>query len=228
MYRTVILILVPFLRLFWRWRFLDLHHIPKDGPVIVASNHISYFDPLCLALCINSTGRVMRFFAKAELWKNPVLRFIFLRTKMIPVERGSGDGSPIVKAEEALAQGELVIVYPESTITKNLDLSPMQGKTGVARLALATGAPVYPVAVWGSHWIIPPGSKTLKRKGFRKVIIMKVGEPLTFGDLVGRQDDPEVRRDVTDRVMKELDHLVRDLRTLHPRGSEVPPRPEEG
>lgn len=221
-YKAVQLILVPFLKLFWRWRIIDLHKIPAEGPVIIAANHISYFDPLCHALCVNESGRIMRVFAKSELWKNRLLRAILKGAQMIPVDRGSGDAGPIAAAEGVLREGGLVMLYPESTLSKRPDLLPMQGKTGVARVALSTGAPVVPVAVWGSHWVVPPGAKFIK--GIRKLIILKVGEPMRFDDLVGRQDDPDVRRDVTDRVMKELELLVRDIQDLHPRGAEVPER----
>lgn len=222
MYKLVTWMLVPFLKLFWRWRFIDLHKIPSDGPVIIAANHISYFDPLCHAICVHSSGRIMRVFAKAELWRNPVLRFILKGARMIPVERGSGDAGPVAAAEQVLREGGLVMLYPEATLSKNPDLMPMRGKTGVARAALATGAIVVPVAVWGSQWVIPPGSRFFK--SIRTLVLLKVGEPMRFDDLVGRQDDPEVRRDVTDRVMKELELLVRDLQELHPRGAAVPER----
>lgn len=222
MYRIVRAILVPLLRLGWRWRFLDLHKIPATGPVIVAANHLSYFDPFGHVLCVDAAGRVQRVFAKAELFKNPLLRGILRGSRMIPVQRGSGEQGPIDAARTALADGDVVVLYPEATLTKRPDLMPMEGKTGVARLALSTGVPVVPVAIWGSQWVIPQGSRRVR--GFRKLVMLKVGDPMDFSDLQGRDEDPDVRRDVTDRVMKELERLVMDLQDLHPLGARVPPR----
>lgn len=222
MYRLARAILVPFLRIGWRWRFIDLHKIPATGPVIIAANHISYFDPLCHVLCVDSAGRIQRVFAKEELFRNPVLRWILGGARMIPVKRGSGEQGPVEAARGALADGDVIVLYPESTLTNRPDLLPMRGKTGVARLALSSGVPVVPVAVWGSQWVIPPGSKWIK--GWRKLCMLKVGDPMTFESLLGKQDDPDARRDVTDRVMKELERLVVDLHGLHPMGAAVPSR----
>jgi 1-acyl-sn-glycerol-3-phosphate acyltransferase len=222
MYRIVRAILVPLLRLGWRWRFVDLHKIPASGPVIIAANHISYFDPFGHVLCVNAAGRIQRVFAKAELFKNPITGFILRKARMIPVKRGSGEMGPVEAARTALNDGDVIVLYPEATLSSRPDLLPMQGKTGVARLALSTGIPVIPVAIWGSQWVIPPGSRRLK--GFRKLVMLKVGDPMRFDELIGRQDDPDTRRDVTDRVMKELERLVVDLQGLHPMGAQVPTR----
>lgn len=219
-YRFVQIFVVGFLKLFWRWRFIDLHRIPAEGPVLIVANHISYFDPLAHALCVNESGRVMQVFAKAELFNMPIVGSVLRRSRMIPVERGTGEAGPIIAAEEALRQGGLIMLYPESTLTKNADLMPMQGKTGVARLALATGATVVPMAVWGSQWVLPKKARFFH--ALRGRVLLKVGEPMRFPELLGQQDDPDVRRDVTDRVMKELEILVRDLHDLHPRGAAVP------
>ena len=212
--------LVVFLRLFFRWRLFGVEKIPRRGPAIVVSNHISNFDPLCVAYLVNRAGRRPRFLAKASLWKNPVMRLIFNGCRQIPVTRGTGSEAPTQAAEDALRRDQVVVIYPEGTVTKNLDLTPMQGKTGVARLTLATGVPVYPVAVWGAQWLIPKGRKW-KYRGHR-LIMTKVGDPLTFEEFAARRDDPAVLREVTDRVMAEIDRLVRELHKVHPDGGAVP------
>jgi len=213
-------LLVPLLRLLFRWKIDGVDKIPRTGPAIVASNHISNFDPLCVAYLVDRAGRRPRYLAKASLWKNPVMRLIFSGCRQIPVERGSGDTSPTRAAEQALRGGEVVVVYPEGTITTNLDLTPMKGKTGVARLTLATGVPVTPVAVWGAQWLIPKGRKW-KYRGHR-LIMLKVGEPMRFDEFAGRVDDPEALHEVTERVMAEIDRLVRELHKAHPDGGAVP------
>ncbi|MFY9588742.1 MAG: lysophospholipid acyltransferase family protein [Actinomycetota bacterium] len=219
MYAVARALLVPFLKLFFRWRLMGTPNIPRKGPVIVACNHISYFDPLCHAYIIDRSGRKCRFFAKAELWKNPFLRFVLTHAHQIPVERGSGESGPVEKAIEWLKRDELVVIYPEATITTNPDLTPMQGKTGVGRVALATGAPVVPIAVWGSHWVRPKKRKPVQK--WRRLITLKAGEPMYFDDLRGR-DDAEAAREVTDRVIGELDRMVRELHKVYPEGGAVP------
>lgn len=219
MYAFARALLLPFLKVFCRWRLLGAQNIPRSGPVIVACNHISYFDPLCHAYMIDRAGRKCRFFAKAELWKNPFLRLVLTHAHQIPVERGSGETGPVEKAIEWLGRGELVVIYPEATITTNPDLTPMQGKTGVGRVALATGAPVVPIAVWGSHWVRPKRRKRSNK--LRRVIAVKAGEPMRFDDLKGR-DEAEAAREVTDRVIGELDRLVRELHKIHPDGGAIP------
>jgi 1-acyl-sn-glycerol-3-phosphate acyltransferase len=219
-YAIVRNVLVPLLRLLFRWKIDGLEKIPRTGPAIIAPNHISNFDPLSVAYLIDRAGRRPRFLAKASLWKNPAMRVIFSGCRQIPVERGSGDVSPTRAAEDALRRGEVVIVYPEGTITTNLDLTPMKGKTGVARLTLATGVPVYPVGVWGAQWLIPKGRKW-KYRGHR-LMMLTVGDPMRFDELAARRDDPAVLREVTDRVMAEIDRLVRELHKVHPDAGAVP------
>ena len=219
MYAFARALLLPFLKLFFRWELIGKENIPRSGPVIVACNHISYFDPLCHAYMIDRSGRKCRFFAKAELWKNPFLRFVLTHAHQIPVERGSGEKGPVEKAVEWLERDELVVIYPESTITTNPDLTPMQGKTGVGRTALATGAPVVPVAVWGSHWVRPKRRKPVRK--WRRLIVLKAGEPMHFDDLKGLPE-AEAAREVTDRVVGELDRLVRELHKIYPEGGAVP------
>lgn len=217
-------VLVPLLWFFFRWRFIGLDKVPRSGPAIIAANHISYFDPLCHAYFVVKSGRRPRFFAKAELWRNPFLRFVLGNAGQIPVERGSGETGPVEKAEDALARGEVVVIYPEATITTTDDLTPMRGKTGVARVALASGAPVIPVAVWGAQWVRPKGRRAVHR--WRRLMMLNAGDPMRFPEHVGRQDDPGVRREVADRIVAELDRLVRELHKLHPDGAAVPARKE--
>lgn len=215
-------ILTAYLRLFFRWKFIGRDKIPRTGPAIIAANHISYFDPLCQALLVDSSGRRPRFFAKAELWENPIFRVVLKGAHQIPVERGTGEKGPVEKAIEALGDGQVCVIYPEATISEHDDLTPMKGKTGIARVALATGAPVYPSAVWGAQWVMPKGR--VRTRGWRRRIIMKVGDPLVFPGRAADVDDPVSRREVTDQIMAALDSLVRELHDLYPDGASVPAR----
>src|SRR5437899_11570037 len=147
------LALRPPLAFWFNWRFEGLEHIPAEGPLLVACNHVSYLDPLAHAYMLVKAGRRPRFLAKRELYGNPVLRRVLAGTHQIPVDRGSGSAAPLEAATPALPQGGAVTTYPEATVTRNPDSTPMQGKTGVARLPLAAEVPVLPIGVWGSQYV---------------------------------------------------------------------------
>jgi 1-acyl-sn-glycerol-3-phosphate acyltransferase len=160
-------------------------------------------------------GRRPRYLAKKELFGNPVLRGLLRGTRQIPVERGSGSAAPVEAARQALKDGQVVLVYPEATTTTNADFSPMRGKTGIARLTLATDVPVLPIAVWGSQDIWQRhGHQSLK---FGRPIWVKAGTPMDFSEYEVVQDEPVVLRKVTDAVMDELARLVNDLRSRYPK-----------
>ena len=205
----------PPLSVWFNWRFFGIEHIPREGPLLVACNHISYFDPLAHGYMMLKAGRRPRFLAKTELYRHPFLRAFLRGAHQIPVERGSGSMAPVDAAKEALARGEAVMVYPEATITRNPDYSPMQGKTGIARLALSSGVPVLPMAVWGSRRVWQrDGARSLK---FGRPIWLKAGPPLDFSEYEDRRAEPEALRKVTDAVMEELARLVNDLRASFPK-----------
>lgn len=208
-------LLIPPMWLWLDWRFEGLGHVPPQGPVLLACNHISYFDPLAHAYFVEKAGRRPRFLTKSELFKNPLLRTFLQGAGQIPVRRGSGERAPVEAALEALKKGEAVMVYPESTITKNEDSSPQQGKTGIARLTLSSGVPVVPVAVWGSQHVWQrTGKRSLK---YGRPIWVKAGPPLDFSVHDEDPQHPEVLRKVTDQVMNELALLVDDLRARYPK-----------
>ena len=205
----------PPVSLWFNWRFEGMEHIPAEGPVLVACNHISYFDPLAHGLMMAKAGRRPRFLAKRELYGNWLLRRVLTGANQIPVERGSGSVAPVREALEALKHGEAVMVYPEGTTTRNPDFSPMQGRTGIARLTLASEVPVLPIAVWGSQRVWQrEGLGSLK---FGRPIWLKSGAPIDFSEFEGEQENPEILRKITDVVIDELARLVIDLRARYPK-----------
>jgi len=135
LYRLVEVLLRPPVRRGLRWRVEGVDRIPADGPVLLASNHISYFDPIAIANLTDLARRRVRFLAKAELFRNRALGAALRSMGQIPVERGTGDATALDAAAAALADGQCVHVFPEGTISDDLD--PMAGKTGLARLARA-------------------------------------------------------------------------------------------
>lgn len=223
----VIAVLRPLLWLLFRWRMIGLANVPKQGGFVVAANHISYFDPLPHGYFLVRAGRRPRFLAKSELWRNPFLKFILEGCRQIKVQRGTGEHGPVEAAIAAVERGECVFVYPEGTVTRNPDLTPMAAKTGLARIAMATGAPVLPLVVWGSHWVVPKGRVAVHK--WRRTIVLRAGETMSFPDAAGRADDPQAIKEVTERVMAELDRLVREVQKIHPDGAAVPElKPAEG
>ncbi len=122
------------------WRGVE--HLPRTGGCVVATNHVSEFDPVPFAHFIYDNGRLPRFLGKAEVFKVPVVGRIIHSAGQIPVYRKTTDAAKAFSAAVAAVQkGECVVVYPEGTLTRDPDLWPMVGKTGAARIALTTGCP---------------------------------------------------------------------------------------
>jgi 1-acyl-sn-glycerol-3-phosphate acyltransferase len=214
-FRTAEWSLLPPIKTWFNWRFEGLEHVPRDGPALIACNHISYFDPLAHAYLLLKAHRKARFLAKSELYEHWLLKRVLEGAHQIKVFRGSGDSSPVDNAKKALNAGECVVIYPESTVTTTPDFSPMKGKTGIARLTLATGVPVLPIAVWGSQHVWQrDGARSLK---FGRPIWVKAGPPLDFSDYADSAGDEATFRTITDQVMDELTHLVVDLRSRYPK-----------
>ena len=178
---TLAKIVVPPVIRFWvRLDCQGLLNIPKQGPVIIAANHISYFDPLCLGTFIHTAGRQVRFLAKSELYRNPVLGALLRGAGQIPVYRETRDAhQALVDAVAAMRDGAAVAIYPEGTTTRNPDFSPMAAKSGVARLAALTGAPVVPVGQWGAHLLFTRGKLGPFRRGIR--VVERAGPPIDLG-----------------------------------------------
>ena len=209
--------LVPPIWLWFNWRFEGLEQIPREGPALIAANHISYFDPLAHGYFLVKAKRRPRYLAKIELFKNKITGPVVRGAKQIPVRRGTGEHGPVEFGLKALRAGELVVVYPESTVTTNPDFSPMQGKTGIGRLTIASGVPVIPLAVWGSAPVWQKGGRKNRNLKFGRPIWVKAGPPLDFSDFEGQAEDPEAVRQVTDAVMAQLSVLVEDLRARYPK-----------
>ncbi len=144
-----------------RFDLRGLEHVPRRGPVLLASNHRSYFDVAALALVAARIGRPVRFLAKQEIFDAPVVGRVARALGGIPVDRGGGSGAPMRAAAASLRAGELVVVLPQGTIPRGeAFFDPvLKGRTGTARLAAETGAPVVPVGIWGTERVWPRSSK---------------------------------------------------------------------
>jgi 1-acyl-sn-glycerol-3-phosphate acyltransferase len=201
-------------RAWFRLSESGLEHIPASGPAIVACNHLSYLDPLTNASAVMRAGRRPRFLAKDELFRIPVVGRAFAGAKQIPVVRGTGDATTALQAAEAaIRAGEVVVVYPEGTVTPRPDHLPMQGKTGVVRLSLATGVPITPLASWGSQAVWQKSGRGSLR--FGRPVWTRVGPPIDLTSRESTRDPADLRR-MTAEVMAVLTAMVQELREAYP------------
>jgi putative phosphoserine phosphatase / 1-acylglycerol-3-phosphate O-acyltransferase len=165
-----------------RFDIAGLEHVPQRGPVLLASNHRSYFDVAALALVAREIGRPVRFLGKKEIFDAPIVGSIARAIGGIAVDRGSGSGEPLRAAESALKAGEVVIVLPQGTIPRGYEFfdPELHGKTGTARLAASTGATVVPVGLWGTEKVWPRSARvpdfTLVRHP--PTVTVRVGKPV--------------------------------------------------
>ena len=179
---------------------------------IAAANHMTNLDPLTFAHYLYDHGFAPKILAKASLFKVPVLGPTLRATGQIPVFRNTVQaGQSLDSAVQALRDGECVAVFPEGTLTRDPDLWPMVGKTGVARLALSTRAPVIPVAQWGPQNLLGRYKKLLKPIPRKKVTVV-AGPPVVLDDLYDRPQDTATLREATERVMDAITALLVEIR----------------
>ncbi len=209
-------ILRPTIRALMKHDWQGQEHIPKSGGVIVAANHLSYADVLAVALFCEQTGRYPTFLAKSGLFKIKVLGPILVKLGQLPVYRGQADAALVLRdAEQGVKDGACVVFYPESTVTRDPQMWPMVAKTGVARLALATGAPVIPVAHWGAQYVLPYGSVRPHLMP-RKTVRILAGPPVDLSEFDGQVIDTKTMRAATDKIMADVAALVGKLRGEDP------------
>ncbi|MGW5940919.1 lysophospholipid acyltransferase family protein [Streptomyces celluloflavus] len=213
-YRLAAVICKPPLLVLFKRDWQGMEHIPADGGFITAVNHNSYLDPLSYAHYQYNTGRVPRFLAKAGLFKGGFVGLMMRGTGQIPVYRETTDAAVAFRAAvAAIDKGECVAFYPEGTLTRDPEMWPMQGKTGAARVALLTKAPVIPVAQWGANDVMPPYAKEKKLRLFpRKTLRVKAGPPVDLSAFYGQEPTAEVLRAVTDTIMAAVTAQLAEVR----------------
>ena len=211
-YRIGAGILLPIMRAITKRRWINTQAIPKSGPVIFYSNHVSYIDALVLAQMLFENGRAPRFIGKEAVFKIPVVGWVLYKAEQIPVKRESNSAAvALSEAISALELGHAIAIYPEGTLTRDENLWPMTGKTGAVRLALVSGAPLIPVAQWGDHEILAPYSKRL-RIFPAKQVTLKVGQAIDLSKWAAKADDQNAMEEATNHVMKILAKMVGELR----------------
>ncbi len=213
--RFVALWLAPILRFIFKYDLRGLDNLPRTGPFIVASNHISYLDPIVLihvGVRFRKPRWYLRFLSKQELFEKQPMRFVMRSSKMIPVDRGTSHASDsLSSARAALRDGEVICIFPEGTIS--LTLLPMKAFSGVGRLALDSGVPVVPAGVWGTHRTYGKHHKRDIRHHMPVNVFF--GEPLVFGP-----DSDKTAAEAADEIMAAVIRLVDEARSEYPEAPE--------
>lgn len=206
--------LYPLTRVIARRRYVGMQRIPTTGPALIVANHISHVDPIFDAVYIRKSGRIPHVLAKASLWKIPVVRRVLTGTGQIPVERGGGAGqAALAQAIAALAAGQVVLIYPEGTVTREPGGWPMRPRPGVAALALSGDFPVIPVAHWGSNHVYTSYGKGMRFKPLpRKDVHVVAGDPIDLSPWRGLPVDNRAIRDVSYLIMERVRDMVAELR----------------
>lgn len=192
----------PLLGALWRLDVTGLEHVPRRGPAVLCPNHISFIDStFMMALA----PRRMLSVGKAEYMDSAATRYLFPAMGMIPIDRSGGAASQLAldRAAEALARGDLFLIYPEGTRSRDGYLH--RGRTGAVRLAVGARAPIIPVGIRGTAEVQAPDS--LVPRAFRRVAI-RYGEPFDASARCrGRQPDRALLRELTDELMFEIAEL---------------------
>jgi 1-acyl-sn-glycerol-3-phosphate acyltransferase len=209
-YWALKVVLTPLLHILFRVQRQGTDHVPRRGPVILASNHQSFIDSIFLPLVVR---RRVTFVAKAEYFETWKTAWFFRAVGMIPLKRDGGSASQraLLAAREVLENGGALGIYPEGT--RSPDGRLYKGHTGAARLAMQTGAPVVPVAQFGTADVQPIGSRTIKL--FRPITV-RMGEPLRWpGKSADSETDAGALRRFTEEIMDAIQELSGQERVHH-------------
>jgi glycerol-3-phosphate dehydrogenase (NAD(P)+) len=180
-------ILVPSFLVYFRMQRIGREHLPRSGPLLLASNHRSFLDPFVIGMVVR---RPVYYFAKRELFEKRWQAWVLNGLGAFPVDRGAGDRDALDTARAILARGDCVVVFPEGTRVRSGPLG--QPRRGIGRLALESGAPVAPVAVIGTENV---------RRGWRirpRKVRVRVGAPLRFPSV--ECSSPALAAGVTERI----------------------------
>ncbi len=214
-YKFAASIIRPAMRFLYKTHIEGLEVIPRHGPAIIAVNHISLFDPIPVAYAVDKAGRHPRFLGKSSLFKAPFVGAILRSARQIKVERASSLAVGSLRdAERGLAEGEVLVIFPEGTTTMAPDLAPIPPKTGVARLTLASGVPVIPCATWGGQWVW--GYHLGFRPGLKKDLWVRFGRPLSFDHYASRIGDRAALDEIGVTIMDEIGSLLVGLKAAKP------------
>lgn len=209
-------VLPPLIKAVMKRDWQGYQHFPRQGGMLVAANHLSYADWPAMALFVHEAGRYPAFMIKSSAFDVKLIGTLLRGCGQLPVRRGEADAANVLKvAEQALSDGECVVIYPEGTVTRDPEQWPMLARTGVARLALATRVPVIPVAQWGAQDILPYGT-TKPHLWPRHTVRMLAGPPVDLTEFDGKPFTRDVLRGATNAIMADVTRLLAELRGGQP------------
>ncbi|MEO5876175.1 MAG: lysophospholipid acyltransferase family protein [Streptosporangiaceae bacterium] len=216
--RFSIVVVLALVRTGLRWSWRGQEHVPRTGGVIIAANHLSEADPFAVAHYVYEAGRYPVFLGKEAVIRARIVGTMLRGMGHIPVARGGEDAILALRAAVAgIEAGECLVFYPEGTCTRDPELWPMTGRTGAARLALTTGAPIVPLAHWGAQDLLRyPTSRF--RPLPRKLMLVTAGPPVDLSAYAGKALTADILKAATDDIMRSIAELLGELR------GQAPPR----
>ena len=201
-YQALKSFLIPILTLLFRPKVTGLRNVPQSGPVIIASNHLSFSDSIFMPLVV---PRKVTFLAKSEYFTSPgikgfIKKITFIALGQVPVDRSGGRRSEaaLLTGLDLLASGACMGIYPEGT--RSPDGKLYKGRTGIARMAIESGAAIVPVAMFNTAEIQPTGKVVPKVQRVEMIF----GDPLYY---TGDTSDLKVLREITDEIMNKIQEL---------------------
>jgi 1-acyl-sn-glycerol-3-phosphate acyltransferase len=223
-YRLPVVLLRRPLLLLTRRDWRGAEHLPVDTGYVAVVNHISHLDPFTFTHFLFDNGHLPRFLVKESVFRAPVFGWIVRGASQIPVYRESADAAKsYAAAVDAVQRGECVAIYPEGTLTRDPRLWPMRGKTGAARIALATGRPVIPIAQWGAHEMLPPYAHR-PRLFPPHAVSVRAGAPVDLSRFAGRELTADVLAEATNQIMDAITALLAEIRREAPPAERWDPR----
>jgi 1-acyl-sn-glycerol-3-phosphate acyltransferase len=205
-WRFGIVVVGVVMRLFFRIRVIDAGRIPETGPAIVAGNHLSALDGIVLALVVGRDGRRMtRFLTAAEFFRKPAFGWALRTYRQIPLHRGEGDVDALGEAIRTVRSGALAGIFPEGRVNPSPQDGLQRGRTGVARIALATDAVVVPVGIWGTQLRYPQQGLHFRRP-WRPTVALVFGSPMRAeGDPHSTEDTQRFTELLMGRIASQVD-----------------------
>jgi 1-acyl-sn-glycerol-3-phosphate acyltransferase len=213
-FNTLAGLLIPPLQVLARIEIIDGQKLPAEGAVVVAPNHFSNIDPAVVGAALYKLGRMPHYMAKSSLFTVPFFGWLLRHSDQVPVERSGvvRGQDPIAAADAIVKAGHAVVVYPEGSLTRDPNLWPMRGKTGAVRMALLTGAPLIPVAHWGTQLIAPRYGRMRINPFPRKVLTIRFGDPVDLSEFSTTSMDPATLHAATAKLMKAITALLEEVR----------------
>jgi 1-acyl-sn-glycerol-3-phosphate acyltransferase len=186
----------------FRFTIEGVDHVPESGGAVVVSNHVSYFDFMFVGLSTRPKHRLVRFMAKKSIFDNPISGPLMRGMHHIPVDRSAG-AAAYTKAVEALQAGELVGVFPESTISRSFQ--PREFKSGAARMAIEAGVPLLPIVSWGGQRVWTTGRRPQWRRNVP--VTLRIGAPIAVTADMAAADLTQLLREtfitMTEQVQRD-------------------------